>query len=129
MSDTPSHTPATAGDQSDSAHGEHHPVDLRKSVRTYLLIGAILIGCTFFTIAVAYLPIFDFGDKHLNIGFGLLIAAFKVSLVCLIFMHLNHERGLIYKVMLFAMVFFAAMMFLFILAHSDPIMNSFGNQP
>ncbi len=129
MSDTPSHTPAAAGDHSDSAHGEHHPVDLRKSVRTYLLIGAILIGCTFFTIAVAYLPIFDFGDKHLNIGFGLLIAAFKVSLVCLIFMHLNHERGLIYKVMLFSMVFFAAMMFLFVLSYADPIMNTFGNQP
>ena len=70
----------------------------------------------------------DLGDKHLNIGLGLLIAAFKVSLVCLIFMHLNHERGLIYKVMLFSMVFFAAMMFLFVLAYYDPILNSFGNQ-
>ena len=34
---------------------------------------------------------------------GLLIASFKVSLVGLIFMHLRHERGLIYKVLLFAM--------------------------
>lgn len=122
MSDTHSQTPAAGGDP---AGHDDHPVDFSKSIRTYLKIGAILIGCTFFTIAVAYLPIFDFGDKHLNIGFGLLIAAFKVSLVCLIFMHLNHERGLIYKVMLFSMVFFAAMMFLFCLAYMDPVHDSF----
>lgn len=114
-------------DSSPAEHAAHddHSVDFRKSIRTYLTIGAILIGMTFFTIAVAYMPIFDFGDKHLNIGFGLLIAAFKVSLVCLIFMHLNHERGLIYKTLLFSMVFFAAMMFLFCLAFNDPIRDSF----
>jgi caa(3)-type oxidase subunit IV len=106
-------------------HGEEHPFDFNKSIRTYLKVGAVLIAMTFFTIAVAYLPIFDFGDKHLNIGFGLLIAAFKVSLVCLIFMHLNHERGLIYKTLLFSMIFFAAMMFLFCLAYMDPIHDSF----
>jgi caa(3)-type oxidase subunit IV len=107
------------------AHGDHHEFDYNKSIRTYLKIGTILIAMTFFTIAVAYLPIFDFGDKHLNIGFGLLIAAFKVSLVCLIFMHLNHERGLIYKTLLFSMIFFAAMMFLFCLAWYSPIHDSF----
>jgi caa(3)-type oxidase subunit IV len=117
------HTASHGG--SDSQHEDEHPFDFNKSIRTYLKVGAVLIAMTFFTIAVAYLPIFDFGDKHLNIGFGLLIAAFKVSLVCLIFMHLNHERGLIYKTMLFSMVFFAAMMFLFCLAYMDPIHDSF----
>jgi caa(3)-type oxidase subunit IV len=118
MSDTHSHS--TTGD-----HGghDHHPVDLAKSVRVYLKVGATLILFTFITWLVAYYV--DLGDKHLNIALGLLIASFKVSLVCLIFMHLNHERGLIYKVLLFAMVFFGAMMFLFILAYKDPIYNSF----
>ncbi len=123
MSDSHDHSPAVHGDH---GHGDH-PIDLRQSVRTYLKVGATLILFTFITCAVAYWV--DLGDKHLNIGLGLLIAAFKVSLVCLIFMHLNHERGLIYKVMLFSMVFFAAMMFLFVLAYYDPILNSFGNQP
>src|SRR6187399_2662093 len=119
MSESHDHSPAVHGDHSHS----DHPIDLRKSVRLYLLIGGCLILGTIITVAVAYLV--DLGDKHLNIALGLLIASVKVSLVCLIFMHLNHERGLIYKVMLFAMVFFAAMMFLFILAYKDPILNSF----
>ena len=122
MSDSHDHSPAVHGD---SAHDDH-PIDLRQSVRTYLKVGAVLILFTFITIFVAYKV--DLGDKHLNIGLGLIIAAFKVSLVCLIFMHLNHERGLIYKVMLFSMIFFAAMMFLVVLAYYDPILNSFGNQ-
>ena len=123
MSEPHDHSPAAPGD-----HGhDDHPVDLAKSVRTYLKVGATLIVFTFITWLVAYYV--DLGDKHLNIALGLVIASFKVSLVCLIFMHLSHERGLIYKVMLFAMVFFAAMMFLFVLAYYDPILNSFGNQP
>src|SRR6187401_1442901 len=119
MSDTHSHSPAGHGDHS---HDDHH-ADLGKSVRVYLKVGATLIAFTFITWAVAYFV--DLGDKHLNITLGLIIASFKVSLVGLIFMHLNHERGLIYKVMLFAMIFFGAMMFLFCLAYMDPIQDLF----
>ena len=126
MSDTHPHSPAVTGDHAAAGHGhDDDHANLRKHVRIYLIIGGILIFFTFVTIGVAYLPIFDFGDKHINIAFGLLIASFKVSLVCLIFMHLRHERGLIYKVLLFAMIFFAAMMFLFCLAYMDPIQDSF----
>lgn len=121
MSDSHSHTPAPHGDH--GGHDDHPPIDLAKSVRLYLIIGGCLIVGTIITWLVAYYV--DLGDKHLNIALGLLIAAVKVSLVCLIFMHLNHERGLIYKVLLFSMVFFAAMMFLFVLAFKDPIYNSF----
>ena len=103
---------------------DEHPLDYAKTVRTYLKVGAVLIFFTFFTIAVAYMEIFDFGNKALNIGFGLLIATFKVSLVCLIFMHLNHERGLIYKTLLFTIVFAAAMMFLMVLTFNSPIRGS-----
>ena len=116
MSDSHDHSPAQV------SH-DHHPVDLKKSVRLYLIIGGTLIAFTFITWIVAYFV--DLGDKHLNITLGLIIASFKVSLVGLIFMHLNHERGLIYKVMLFAMIFFGAMMFLFCLAYMDPIQDSF----
>jgi caa(3)-type oxidase subunit IV len=116
VSDSPDHPAANAGH-------DHHPVDLRKNIRLYLFIGGVLILFTFITWIVAYFV--DLGDKHLNITLGLIIASFKVSLVCLIFMHLNHERGLIYKVMLFSMIFFGAMMFLFCLAYLDPIQDSF----
>jgi caa(3)-type oxidase subunit IV len=109
---------------SPSGHDDHaHPVDLAKNIRTYLKVGAVLIAFTFITVFVAYKV--DLGDKHLNIALGLIIAAFKVTLVGLIFMHLNHERGLIYKTLVFAFIFFAGMMFLFCLAYYDPIRDSF----
>ena len=120
MSDSHSHSHAAEGDH---AGHDNHYADLVKTVRTYLKVGATLILFTFITVFVAYKV--DLGDKHLNIALGLIIAAFNVSLVCLIFMQLNHERGLIYKVLLFSMVFFAAMMFLMVLAFKDPIYNSF----
>ena len=119
MSDTPQHL-HTGNDH--SAH-DTHEFDFAGSIKTYFKVGATLILFTFITVAVAYWV--DLGDKHLNIALGLIIAAFKVSLVCLIFMHLNHERGLIYKVLLFSMVFFAGMMFLMCLAYRDPIYDSF----
>lgn len=118
------HAPEKSHDTHSAAdHHDDHPFDFDKSIRTYLKVGATLIAFTFITVAVAYWV--DLGDKHLNIAFGLLIAAFKVSLVALIFMHLNHERGLIYKTLLFSMIFFAALMFLVCLAYYDPIHDSF----
>jgi caa(3)-type oxidase subunit IV len=109
--DHPKETPAE--------HGSHaEPMDLAKAIRSYIRIGAVLILFTGITWGVALI---DFGSHALNIGIGLAIATFKVSLVSLIFMHLNHERGLIYKVLLFTVIFGAAMMFLFVLAFMDPI--------
>jgi hypothetical protein len=57
----------------------------------------------------------------------LLIASIKVSFVGLLFMHLNHERGLIYKVLFFTIIFSIAMMFLFVLAFLDPIKGALLN--
>jgi hypothetical protein len=42
-------------------------------------------------------------------------------------MHLNHERGLIYKVLFFTIIFSIAMMFLFVLAFLDPIKGALLN--
>lgn len=98
---------------------DDHPVDLRKSVRTYLKVGAALIVFTCITWAVAYV---DFGSHAANLGIGLGIATFKVSLVALIFMHLNHERGLIYKTLAFTVIFAIALMALIILAFYSPIL-------
>ncbi len=109
------HHPAAAHDD---GHG-HEPFDFAKSIRTYRNVGLVLLAGTIITVFVAYQV--NLGDIHLNIALGLLIAAVKVSFVCLIFMHLNHERGLVYKTLTFTMIFFVAMMFLFCLAFYDPI--------
>ena len=104
---------------SPESHESHAaPLDFARTIRTYIKVGAILILFTGITWGVAFI---DFGSHALNLGIGLGIATFKVSLVSLIFMHLNHERGLIYKILLFTVIFGAAMMFLFVLAFLDPI--------
>lgn len=105
--------------------GSHddHPIDLAKNVRTYLKVGATLIAFTCITWGVALV---DFGSHAANLSIGLAIATFKVSLVGLIFMHLNHERPLIYKVLLFTVIFAAALMFLTVLAYLDPIKARLG---
>jgi caa(3)-type oxidase subunit IV len=108
---------------SDAAGASHdeHPFDFDLTVRKYLKVGAVLIAGTFITVMVAFIPWLNTGIHWVDMTIGLLIAATKVSFVCLIFMHLNHERGLIYKLLLFSMIFFIAMMFLFCLAYLDPI--------
>ena len=73
--------------------------DVRKSLRLYLIVGILLFCGTLATVAVATVPWLDFG-KH---GFdttdavvGLAIASFKATLVAAVFMHLTHERRLVY---------------------------------
>jgi caa(3)-type oxidase subunit IV len=101
------------------SHGA--PLDLAKTVRSYLKVGGVLILGTFLTVAVAYVPWMQTGVHWADTTIGLLIATIKVSFVGLLFMHLNHERGLIYKVLFFTIIFSIAMMFLFVLAFLDPI--------
>ena len=104
-----------------SGHDEH-PFDYDKAFSTYKKVGMVLIAGTIITWLVAYY--INTGIVWLDIAIGLMIAAIKVSFVCLIFMHLNHERGLIYKTLVFTMIFFSAMMFLMCLAYSDPISHA-----
>lgn len=97
---------------------------IQKAKKTYLLVfGALLFG-TVLTVLVATVPMLDIGghgfDKYDAI-LGLIIATTKASLVAVIFMHLNHEKKLIYWVFFGAIFFFGAMGALFALAESSPI--------
>jgi caa(3)-type oxidase subunit IV len=98
--------------------------DIQKHVKTYLMVGATLLLFTGVTVLVRTVPFFDFGVPGVDapdIAFGLVIATFKSSLVMLIFMHLNHERGLIYKVLVFTVAFAVSLMGLTLFAQSNPI--------
>ncbi len=109
-------------DSSHTGHDAHsEPLDFGKTVRSYMKVGGVLIFGTILTVAVAYVPWLQTGIHWIDITIGLLIATVKVSFVGLLFMHLNHERGLVYKVLLFTIIFATAMMFLFVLAFLDPI--------
>jgi cytochrome c oxidase subunit 4 len=81
---------------------------IRKQTRTYIgVFVALLIG-TLLTVAVAYLHM----PVALAILVALLIASLKGSLVAAFFMHLSHERKVIYWVLLLTVVFFLALMFI-----------------
>lgn len=103
---------------------EHHDHDspeyLQKQSKLIWKIGGLLIV---FTVLTVWLQYVDFGSHERNITIGLLIAAFKASLVALIFMHLKGERGLIYKFLLFTVVFVIGLFFLTYLHYSDPLKN------
>ena len=67
-------------------HTGQHPV---VPVRTYVIIWATLICCTFLTYGVALI---DLGPW--NIVIAMMIAFFKMSLVVLFFMHVKQENNL-----------------------------------
>lgn len=94
------------------------PEEIQKHVKAYTFVGAVLLLCTVITVAVTYV---DFGSHFLNVSIGLAIATFKAGLVAYIFMHLNHEKPMIYRILVFTFFFVAGMFLLFMLALSDPI--------
>ena len=100
------------------------PEAIRKSQRLYLMIGLILFIFTVVTVAVATIPWLDFGRRGFD-GFdmtiGLVIASIKASLVAAVFMHLNHEKGLVYLLIGTGVVMGVALMVLIAWAFQDPV--------
>jgi caa(3)-type oxidase subunit IV len=99
-------------------HDHDSPEYLQKQSRLIWKIGGLLIV---FTVLTVWLQYVDFGSHGRNITIGLLIAAFKASLVALIFMHLKSERGIIYKFLAFTLVFVTGLFVLTYLHWSDPL--------
>ena len=93
--------------------------EIRKHLRVYHMVGAALLAFTVITVIVSKI---DFGSTTVNVLIGLAIATFKAGLVAAVFMHLNHERPMIYRILVFTFFFAAGMILLFILALKDPIM-------
>lgn len=102
--------------------------DYAKIKRSYIAVGVTLFVFTVVTVFTAHWwhpfgPVMTWRD----VALGLLIASFKSALVALIFMHLNHERGLIYKILTFTFYFFLGLMGLTLFALSDHIREAFGS--
>lgn len=92
--------------------------EIQKSVRKYIIIGVALLALSGFTV---WLSTVELPTHGLNILVGMIVATFKASLVALIFMHLNHERPVIYKVLAFTVVFAIVLFVLFVLSARDPL--------
>jgi caa(3)-type oxidase subunit IV len=93
------------------------PEALRKSIRSYGIIGGLLLVFTAITVAV--------NQVHLAVPFAitvaLIIAATKGSMVAAVFMHLSHEKKWIYGALLLTVVFFVVLLFVPLLTVSDTI--------
>jgi len=102
----------------------HVQEQVKRATRTYLMVGLILFIFTAVTVAVATVPWLDVGRHGFDAAdatVGLCIAAFKASLVAAVFMHLNHEKRLVYLLIGIGLFFGVSMFALLWLAYSDPI--------
>ncbi len=91
---------------------------LKKHMKTYTLVGGALLFFTLVTVAMSYVHL---GSHGMNIFVGMVIATIKAGLVALIFMHLNHEKRTIYRILLFTFFFALGLMALTLLALGDPV--------
>ena len=93
------------------------PAEVKKTVRTYLQVGAALMVFTVITVAANQV---HFGVP-VAITVALIIAALKGSMVAGVFMHLTHEKQWIYGALLLTVLFFIVLMFVPIATISDGI--------
>lgn len=106
------------------------PEAVRKSIRTYLFVGAVLFAGTIATVLVAtvsWLDVGHHGFDKMDALLGLAIAATKASLVAAVFMHLNHEKKAVYWIFGSGLVFVIALFALIGLAKSDPTHDPYFN--
>jgi cytochrome c oxidase subunit IV len=98
----------------DYAHGVH------QHVKRYIFVGGILL---FFTCVTVWLSYVDFGAHWANMAVAMIVATIKVSFVAAVFMHLAAEKRLIYRVLLFTVVFVLGLFWLTYLAWYNPIVR------
>ena len=91
------------------------PASIKKSIRTYLMIGAALYVFTVITVAVNQVHL----AIPLAVTVALIIATIKGSMVASVFMHLSNEKKWIYGSLMLTVVFFIVLMSVPILTVSD----------
>ena len=93
------------------------PEAVKKSIRSYGVVGGLLLVCTAITVAANQVHL----AVPVAIAVALIIAATKGSMVTAIFMHLNHEQRWIYGALLLTVLFFVVLLFLPLATVSDTI--------
>ena len=98
------------------AHSHHSHADIKKHVRTYLVIFiALLVG----TVVTVWLNSVHFDSLVLTISIALFVAVIKAGLVAGFFMHLIDEKKMIYGILASTVFFFIGLMGLTIWALHD----------
>jgi cytochrome c oxidase subunit IV len=94
------------------------PAAIKKSIRTYGIVGGLLFLFTGITVGVNLIHL---SSIALAITVALIIATMKGSMVASIFMHLAHEKKWIYGALILTVVFFVVLMLLPGLTVADSI--------
>jgi cytochrome c oxidase subunit 4 len=92
-----------------------HAVDIDRHVRIYISVFVALMALTIVTVAVSYLDL----AVPIAVTVALFVATVKGALVAGYFMHLLSEKRLIYAVLVLTVAFFAALIALPLLTHSN----------
>jgi cytochrome c oxidase subunit 4 len=98
-------------------HSDPNPAEIKKSIRTYLAIGAALLVFTVITVAANLVTL----AVPAAITVALIIASIKASMVAAVFMHLNHEKKWIYGTLILTVAFFAVLMLVPLFTAMDSI--------
>ena len=93
----------------------HSPEDIKKHVRTYLVVFGSLAVLTIVTVAVGYMELSIWPALIV----ALAIATLKSGLVAAHFMHLITEQKMILHLLILTFVFLGIMFILFISAYND----------
>ncbi len=88
--------------------------DVRKSIRSYLMVFGALGVLTIVTVAASWLKV----SVALGIFIALVIASVKGSLVASVFMHLLHEKATLFWVLIISAFFFLLLILI-------PVMQSY----
>jgi cytochrome c oxidase subunit 4 len=91
--------------------------DVAAQVKNYLTVFGALLSLTVVTVAVSYVHL----PTTPAVALGLTIAIAKAALVAMFFMHLNHERRLIYAALILTVVLFAALIGLTLWSETDHV--------
>lgn len=89
--------------------GHSSAADVKAEVRRYMIVFAALVVGTIVTVLASYI---HFGSTSANIVVALIIASIKGFLVAGYFMHLIHEKVMIYTILIATVFFFAGLMYL-----------------
>jgi cytochrome c oxidase subunit 4 len=100
------------------AHAAHD--DIRSHVKTYYMVFGALMVFTIITVGVSYLEL----ATPLAVTVALIVAIIKGSLVAMFFMHLLHERKVIYWALALTAIFFVFLMFVPLFTNLDRILGS-----
>ncbi len=89
--------------------------EVRKSIKSYMLVFGALAVLTVITVAASWLKV----SVALGIFIALVIASVKGSLVASVFMHLTGEKATLYWVLIISAFFFILLILIPVIQNSE----------